>query len=647
MAIAIKQIMLITRNVQFAIDVKRALEALGEYSVTTVADLRNAMETLRESAHHLVLLDTNDLSLAPEIMIEMIRSRQAEVAIVLAPDSESARDAARRFGLQGVIDIPVMARRLLPILDQAMEAVHADLPVPNEADPVPSEDTVTIESLVGDAWQDEPGLNYTRRRLQASLDLLNPPNDGPKQEALELRAEPNEESDTVRFRYISGDGDSTLLASMEASLEETPLAAGLPGGTVKELAQSLAAGAPGDAQSRSAPKSEPAPSAAGDIDDSAAFRGLLDCVLDESTAIENLTLESLFDTTRELPGALGAGAVPAWLRETEKFIQEPSFLPKPESLPALPAEPIAETTVPADIESESTRSVMDANAMPAKPNTPRQDADQPGAYETPPDWMPLSSRESDPLLAQLALTMTRAMSDLTADATVLTRGKRIVGFSGDVSPGNFRALRRAIADDWLASQAESRIRFVKLPDGKAEYMLCTRDTVGGHCLTLVFAGDKALGDIRAQGDRMLRALKAVRASDSAADADDETPQRAAEADAMQPFAFVWMLADPALALNKWLAEQLVFWLEVQLNSLNWRVHRLDVHQDFIYLRADAPSRASPDSLARAVMERSRNIACSEDRALPSDLWADAYLVLQPGRDMDERELREFLQFARA
>ena len=55
MAIAIKQIMLITRNVQFAIDVKRALEALGEYSVTTVADVRNAIEQLRDAPQQLVL----------------------------------------------------------------------------------------------------------------------------------------------------------------------------------------------------------------------------------------------------------------------------------------------------------------------------------------------------------------------------------------------------------------------------------------------------------------------------------------------------------------------------------------------------------------------------------------------------------------
>ena len=76
------------------------------------------------------------------------------------------------------------------------------------------------------------------------------------------------------------------------------------------------------------------------LDDSAAFREMLGAVLDESTQLDNLTLESLFDTTRELPGALGTGVVPAWLRETEKFIREPGFLADfAESLPRLETPP--------------------------------------------------------------------------------------------------------------------------------------------------------------------------------------------------------------------------------------------------------------------------------------------------------------------
>ena len=101
MAIAIKRIMLVTQNVQFAIDVKRTLEALGEYSVTTVADVRNAIEQLREHPLQLLLLDTANLTISPAIMIEMVRSRREGIAIVLAPDASETRALARDYRLQG------------------------------------------------------------------------------------------------------------------------------------------------------------------------------------------------------------------------------------------------------------------------------------------------------------------------------------------------------------------------------------------------------------------------------------------------------------------------------------------------------------------------------------------------------------------
>ena len=47
------------------------------------------------------------------------------------------------------------------------------------------------------------------------------------------------------------------------------------------------------------------------------------------------------------------------------------------------------------------------------------------------------------------------------------------------------------------------------------------------------------------------------------------------------------------------------------------------------------------------MARSQRIARWEDQTLPEALWADAYLVLQPGRDLAARELQGFLSFARA
>ncbi len=643
MAIAIKQIMLITRNVQFAIDVKRALEALGEYSVTTVAEVRNAMEQLREAPQHLVLLDVDNLTIAPAIMIEMIRSRQKDIAIVLAPDRPDAHALAESYRVQGVVDVPVLARDLIPVLNRSLEAdIGTLLQTPGNQPGELSDDTIKLEALVGDALEDEFGLNYTRRRLQASLDLLNPqPPTHPVYDAMELLLEPEDEGDTVRYRVLRIDdagSPDTQIRAVES--DESPLSAASELETLRDLAERFGAEVSNDrtpAQPELPAEAAPAHNA-DDMQDSAAFERMLNTVLDESTLLEDLTMESLFDTTRELPGAPGREAIPAWLRETGKFIREPSFLP--DTLPPISAlEGAGETTIPAKLAGNSQED-LSADASIASSVEEQSDSTAVSA------WGLLSSRDRDPYLAQLALTMTRVMSDMTADATVLTHGGRIVAFSGNMSLEQFRAIRGCIKDDWGAQDQQSRIRFIKLPSTGADYMLCSRGTVGDHTLTMIFAGGKQLHDIRRQGDRMLSALANVAEAEAPPEEAAAVESLADPADSRSPIAFVWMVADPALLLRRSVAEQLIFWLEVQLNALNWRVHRLDAHQDFIYLYADAPGRASPESLVRTVMDRSRSIACSEDKALPDDLWADAYLVLQPGRELSERELRNFLHFAR-
>lgn len=642
MAIAVKQIMLITRNVQFAIDVKRALEALGEYSVTTVAEVRNAMEQLREAPQHLVVLDVDNLTVAPAIMIEMIRSRQEDIAIVLAPDRPEVHELAEGYRVQGVVDVPVMARDLIPVLDRSLEAdIGTLLQAPENQPEELSDDTIKLESLVGDALEEELGLNYTRRRLQASLDLLNPePPTHPINDAMELLVEPEDEGDTVRYRVIRiGDAGSSEVQIRAAESDETPLSSPSDLETLRDLAERFGA----EVSDRSpAPPEYPAGEGlennADDMEDSAAFERMLNAVLDESTLLEDLTMESLFDTTRELPGVPGRDAIPAWLRETEKFIREPSFLP--ENLPPLNAlEGLGETTIPASSPGNLQEDLSADSTMESS-------VDEQGESTAVSAWGLLSSRDRDPYLAQLALTMTRVMSDMTADATVLTHSGRIVAFSGNMSLEQFRVIRGCVNDDWGAQDQQSRIRFIKDPKSGADYLLCTRGSVGDHTLTMIFAGGKQLQEIRRQGDRMLNALATVPEGEAPLDDPAADESLADLADSRTPMAFVWMVADPALLLRRSVAEQLVFWLEVQLNALNWRVHRLDVHQDFIYLYADAPGRASPESLIRTVMDRSRSIACSEDKALPDDLWADAYLVLQPGRELSERELRNFLHFAR-
>ena len=546
MAIAVKQIMLITRNVEFAINVKRALEALGEYGVTTVAEVRNAIEQLRETRQHVVLLDTENLTVSPAIMIEMIRSRQTEIAIILAPDRPEVHELARKYNVQGVVDLPVMARSLIPVLDNSIQAAYGALPQTQEIQTVePGEDTITIETLVGDVLGEETGLNYTRRRLQASLDLLNPHSQANTiSDALELLIEPHDESDTVRYRII-GAGDEAAPTTLElggADSDETPVSAKRESETIRDLAESFGAELSGRPKLQLAkPSAEGDESDETDIEDSAAFERMLNAVMDESTLLEDLTMESLFDTTRELPGAPGLDAIPAWLRETEKFIKEPSFLP--ENLPQLDAsESVGETTLPSVVSDSPPRPAAPLESQQAKSTI--EQAVRPEVSESVQDWGPLSSRENDPYLAQLAVTMTQMMSDLSADATVLTRSNRIVAFSGSMALEDFRAVRGVITDDWSAEEEQSRIRFIKLPSSGADYMLYSRGTVGGHTLTMIFAGGKQLRDIRRQGDRMLSALADVPENEPLAAEDQERVSLSSEADSRQPFSFVWSVADP-------------------------------------------------------------------------------------------------------
>ena len=657
MASAQKRIVLVTQNIQFAIDVKRALEAMGEFSVTTAVDARKAVEQIRDHPQHLLLLDTTDLSLEPGMLIEIVRSRQADIAIVLAPDTPRVHELARVHRAQGFVDIPVMARELIPLLDAALQERDEALPATQQAPAVDvGEDTIFIESLLDEALAEDLPLNYTRRRLQASYELLRPRGEtespAPPGAAVEVLVERVDEGDTVRFRYVAAADEDAADAARPTGEQsgETTISANARGETVQDLAHSIS----GDA-SQPAGAAVHAPANERHLDDSAAFRELLGAVLDESTQLENLTLESLFDTTRELPGALGTGVVPAWLRETEEFIREPGFLADmADSLPAIEAlKENGETTVQAREEAPLDHFENQAPGAPVEAETTaRMDAEAAAETELAanrsedPAAAPLWRRNDDPLLAQLALTMTQMMTDLTADATVLARDNRIVAYSGEMPLERFRLLRQAVADDWTANDSQSRIRFVKLPEEKLDYMLYSRASVADHTLTMIFAGGRQLRDIRRQSNRMLSALDAAPHNDGH-QARIDPPAPDAATDERQPFAFVWLVDDRSRQLKKPVAEQLVFWLEVQLNSMNWKIRRLDVHQDFIHLCADVPGGASPEALVRTVMDRARMIACSEDASLRGQLWADAYLVLQPGREMNEGELQRFLQFARA
>ena len=631
MTIAVKRILLVTRDVQFAINVKRALESLGEYAVTPVTEARNAIEQLRRKPHHLVLLDIENLAIAPAVMIDLIRARQGEIAIVLAPDNATAHGLAQEYRAQGVVDIPVSSRFLIPLLEGSLRDVYEALP---QTARLPSidmqEDTVNIESLVDGLLVDQAMPSYTLQKLQASYRLLHPTDDdvkaGPLPDGIELAIESEDDGDTIRYRHLRSDeGDRATTGKQD---EDTPLSSTGEQTTVRDLGRALSNPALGASEFATT-----VPDAQHTATDN--LGRILRDVENENTTIKHLS---------------GAGRYADFGRPSSDDLGRESQIGYDRDVPRKPtidAPPILDqTTLPAVSNSPGELAATHAaSSAAASRRTEASDS----------IYAPLYGRVEDPYIRQVAVVMTQMMTELTAEATLLTRDNAVVAYSGALQPDDLKALRNAINDDWTAEQNRSRLRFLNLPGDGRHFMLYSKGTLDDLTLSLVFAGSQSLSAINRQGDRMLQAMAQVPAVEVKTEDDDSDTKPAlsladipgATAGATRALTFVWLVADPAIPLSQNVAKQLVFWLEAQLNNLGSTVRRIDVHQDFVYLVAEFPEGAAPDQIAQDLMARSERIARSEDQSLPQELWADAYLVLQPGRDLDLRELQGFLSFVRA
>ncbi|MDE2950672.1 MAG: hypothetical protein OXT68_07885 [Chloroflexota bacterium] len=639
MTIAVKRILLLTRDVQFAINVKRALESLGEYAVTPVTEARNAIEQLRRKPHHLVLLDIENLAIAPAVMIDLIRARQGEIAIVLAPDNRAARELAQEYRAQGVVDIPVATRFLIPVLEGSIKDIYEALPQTARLSSIEmQEDTVNIESLVDGLLVDQAMPSYTLQKLQASYRLLHPTDDdlkaGPPPDGFELAIEPDDDGDTIRYRRLRSEDQDRSTTGKED--EDTPLSSADAQTTVRDLARALSNPALGLSEfATTVPDAQ-------HIETENLGRILRD-IENENTTIENLSGAGRYeDFGRRLSDELDRQSQIGYGHD---ILRKPSV--SQEHLLAIDAPGhLGQTTLPAVSHGPGGMATTGA----ASTATAARSAAASGSMQAP-----LYGRVEDPYIRQVAVVMTQMMTELTAEATLLTRDNAMLAYSGALQPDDLNALRKAINDDWTAKPNRSRLRFLTLPNDGRQFMLFSKGTLDDLTLSLVFAGDQSLSAINRQGDRMLQAMAQVPAVDvktEEADSDSKPTRSLADAPesaarSTQALAFVWLVADPASPLSQSVAKQLVFWMEAQLNNLGWTVRRIDVHQDFVYLVADIPGGAAPDQIAKDLMARSARIARAEDQRLPGALWADAYLVLQPGRDLDLRELQGFLSFVRA
>lgn len=290
-----------------------------------------------------------------------------------------------------------------------------------------------------------------------------------------------------------------------------------------------------------------------------------------------------------------------------------------------------------------------------------REIDEPVALGAAADFEPQAAafdvvESDDPYIAQIALSLTQVSLELAAEATLLTSDEQIIAFAGHLAQADVEELRATVADDFTANSNEARIRFVTLPSSGKDYMLYSRKTVNDLTLTMIFSGTTALRDIRRQGRRLQEALESVpevqmpeqtESLPEVATMTGEVPAVEPVAVTVQPFTYLWLLRDPDTTFDERTERAIAAGLSLQLGEMGWLVKSLRAHGEYVYVHAEVPGEQPAYEVIEDLKRRAAEIAHAQEPNLQRDsLWADSYLVMMPGRELDPDEIDQFINFER-
>ena len=109
-----------------------------------------------------------------------------------------------------------------------------------------------------------------------------------------------------------------------------------------------------------------------------------------------------------------------------------------------------------------------------------------------------------------------------------------------------------------------------------------------------------------------------------------------------------MINNPDAPLTADIAQAVVLQFDKELRDLDWTIHAMNVHADFVYVFCDVQTTYLASEVIAELKRISAEAACARRPGWsPDDLWADAYMVLMPGRELGSDEVESFLTFTRS
>jgi len=358
-------------------------------------------------------------------------------------------------------------------------------------------------------------------------------------------------------------------------------------------------------------------------------------------------------------------APPEIIAETEppslaEWLPQPSEVPaEPPALEQQPIEAVPPVTSVQPVEGGQ----LAEGIAPVEPAEPAGSVES-GAIA------PLLEPVVEDEVAALAVQLTQLTVNSTAQATLLTRGDKLIAAAGPLStmPGVAEAIHRA----WhsAADVGETLIRNLFLPD-VGDILLYSTATLDGMRLSMLFPFDTPVKGMRKLAQNLTAALSSVPEAPAEGGTTSALPIEA-EAGRTQPsrppdlrppeglpeaiqaetvestapraegpnagYGFVWLPGQGPLAAE--ITDSLITALNTITEAHRWTIEGTEIQPGYVSVQISIPANETATAAVETLMRETAT------RAGDENLWADGYYVVTPGRPISAQEIAQFVEYQR-
>jgi DNA-binding response OmpR family regulator len=178
-------VLLIDADIPYMVNIKKALEDTGEYSVSLAANVMAAVDALRRVAHDAAVVDfeASDRGDVMELL-QTLRRTQPGLPVIIAPRTDVQHERAQYLDVQGVIARPYSARNLMPYIRDVLRRGRPQAqitPPPERIDHTDDFVQPQIPAALRDLFPEETASDRLldedeRRRLREQLKFLESDN---------------------------------------------------------------------------------------------------------------------------------------------------------------------------------------------------------------------------------------------------------------------------------------------------------------------------------------------------------------------------------------------------------------------------------------------------------------------------------------